>query len=47
MVSREQRKDVLAKTEVIARESERVFGGQDGFAPIGGDIEKGAFVAPT
>lgn len=47
LVSQEQRKDVLAKAEVIATEAERVFGGQDGFAPVGGDIEKGAFVAPT
>lgn len=47
LVSQEQRKDVLAKAEVISREAERVFGGQEGFSPVGADIEKGAFVAPT
>ncbi len=47
LVSQEQRVDVLAKADVIASEAERVFGGQDGFEPLGGDIDKGAFVAPT
>ncbi|MDD9908617.1 MAG: phenylacetic acid degradation bifunctional protein PaaZ [Ahrensia sp.] len=47
LVSQEQRKDVLAKAELISCEAEKVFGGQDGFSPIGADIEKGAFVAPT
>ncbi len=47
LVSQEQRSDVLAKAGIIASEAECVFGGQDGFEPVGGDIEKGAFVAPT
>ena len=47
LVSHEQRKDVLSKAAVIATEAEQVYGGQDGFSPIGADIGKGAFVAPT
>ncbi|MEJ6393578.1 phenylacetic acid degradation bifunctional protein PaaZ [Gymnodinialimonas sp. 2305UL16-5] len=45
VVSLSQRRDVLEKAQVIAQESELVFGGQDGFNPEG-DLEKGAFVAP-
>ena len=37
----------MARAELISREAEKVFGGQEGFAPVGADIEKGAFVAPT
>jgi oxepin-CoA hydrolase/3-oxo-5,6-dehydrosuberyl-CoA semialdehyde dehydrogenase len=47
LVSQEQRADVLSKADVISTEAEIVYGGQDGLAPIGADIEKGAFVAPT
>ncbi len=45
VVSLSQRRDVLEKAAVIAGEAELVFGGQDGFAPVG-DAQKGAFVAP-
>jgi len=47
LVSNAQKRDVLEKAGVIATEAERVFGGQDGFAPVGADAEMGAFVAPT
>ena len=47
LVSNDQKRDVLAKSEIIASEAELVFGGQDGFAPVGADAEKGAFVAPA
>ncbi len=47
LVSLDQQRDVLAKADIIASEAERVFGGQDGFEPIGANAETGAFVAPT
>lgn len=47
LVSQAQRSDVLAKAQIISTEAELVFGGQDGLEPIGGDVSKGAFVAPT
>ena len=47
LVSQEQKADVLAKAAIIATEAECVFGGQEGFAPIGENASGGAFVAPT
>ncbi|HID68284.1 MAG TPA: phenylacetic acid degradation bifunctional protein PaaZ, partial [Roseibacterium sp.] len=46
VVSVAQRRDVLEKAAVIGGEAEVVFGGQDGFTALG-DMESGAFVAPT
>ncbi len=47
LVSNSQKADVLAKADIIGSEAERVYGGQDGFAPVGEGTENGAFVAPT
>ena len=46
LVSNEQKAEVLAKSALIAEEAELVFGGQEGFAPVGANVENGAFVAP-
>ena len=47
LVSLEQKQDVLAKIELLSSQAEVVFGGQDGFTPIGAGTQNGAFVAPT
>jgi len=47
LVSLEQKQDVLAKIELLSSQAEIVFGGQDGFTPIGAGTQNGAFVAPT
>ncbi|MGR3837032.1 MAG: phenylacetic acid degradation bifunctional protein PaaZ [Cognatishimia sp.] len=44
LVSLAQKRDVLAKAEILSREAERVFGDPDGFAVMGAD--QGAFVPP-
>jgi len=46
LVSREQKRDVLAKVATLAQEAERVFGDPDDFQVTGADAEKGAFVPP-
>lgn len=47
LISQDQKADVLAKAAAIATEAECVFGGQSGLAPVGPDVEGGAFVAPA
>ncbi|MEZ5910908.1 MAG: phenylacetic acid degradation bifunctional protein PaaZ [Paracoccaceae bacterium] len=47
LISAEQKADVLNNCARLATEADCVFGGQDGFAPIGDGVENGAFVAPT
>jgi oxepin-CoA hydrolase/3-oxo-5,6-dehydrosuberyl-CoA semialdehyde dehydrogenase len=47
LVSLEQKADVLAKIEQLSTQANIVFGGQDGFTPVGDGVENGAFVAPV
>ena len=47
LVSAGQKADVLEKAALLAGEAECVYGGQDGFSPVGDGVENGAFVAPT
>jgi len=46
LISDAQRRDVLAKANLIGQEAERVFGDPDGFAVQGADARAGAFVPP-
>jgi len=46
LVSYDQKRDVLEKTEMIGKEAERVFGDPDNFDVQGADPSKGAFVPP-
>ena len=46
LVSQGQRADVLAKTELLAQEAERVIGDPTGFTPADSDCANGAFLAP-
>ncbi len=46
LVSQSQRRDVLAKCDMLSREAERVFGDPDAFDVHGADPEKGAFLPP-
>ncbi|MFY0634752.1 MAG: phenylacetic acid degradation bifunctional protein PaaZ [Vannielia sp.] len=46
LVSAAQAADVLEKAAIIGSEAELVFGGMDGFAPLGERATGGAFVAP-
>jgi len=47
LVSQEQKLDVLEKIAQLSQQAEIVYGGQDGFSPIGEGTQGGAFVAPT
>ena len=46
LVSNDQKRDVLAKTAIIAREAERVFGDPEDFDVAGADANAGAFLPP-
>ena len=46
LVSQNQKRDVLEKAELIAKESDRVFGTPDDFTVDGADADKGGFVPP-
>jgi oxepin-CoA hydrolase/3-oxo-5,6-dehydrosuberyl-CoA semialdehyde dehydrogenase len=46
LVSNDQKRDVLQKVDIIAKEAERVFGNPDSFEVSGADAAKGAFLPP-
>lgn len=46
LVSRSQKRDVLAKTAVLGQEARRVFGDPGAFEVVGADANAGAFVPP-
>jgi len=46
LVSNAQKRDVLAKAELISTEAERVFGDPESFEVVGADGSAGAFVPP-
>ncbi len=46
LVSADQKRDVLAKADLIGTEAERVFGDPDDFAILGDDAQAGAFLPP-
>jgi oxepin-CoA hydrolase/3-oxo-5,6-dehydrosuberyl-CoA semialdehyde dehydrogenase len=47
LASNSQKRDVGGAVDILARESEIVFGERDGFRPLGEGVERGAFFAPT
>ncbi|WP_162654743.1 phenylacetic acid degradation bifunctional protein PaaZ [Lentilitoribacter sp. Alg239-R112] len=46
LVSNDQKRDVLQKVDIIAKEAERVFGNPNSFEVSGADAAKGAFLPP-
>ena len=47
LASVSQRDDVAARVAELRRGAELIFGASDGFAPVGDDVDGGAFFAPT
>lgn len=47
LASKDQQADVAAKVQTLRADAELVFGGGEGFAPLGEQADKGAYFQPT